>query len=208
MRITKRQLKRIIREEARRLHEDAIDSELDNLHKNIGDDIEHIRDLKDDIKDDHEEEIRAEKEKERKDESVVRRRLRSKIRRLVREEHGADWGMGHDEDSRDRHGEKDYTGHMGDESKTHVGDDYEDHGGDDVHHKAKAAVAAIQDLASAAGVNMEMEVDDEDLEVGADDAAELEVPMEGRIRTRRVIRKIVRENTRSRRTRNNRRRRG
>ena len=85
MRITKRQLKRIIAEEARRLREDSIDTELDNLKKNIGDDIEHIRDLKDDIKDDHEEELRAEKEKERKDESVSRRKLRYEIRKILRE---------------------------------------------------------------------------------------------------------------------------
>ena len=86
MRVTKRQLKKIIAEESRRLkrlHEDSIDTELDNLKKNIGDDIEHIRDLKDDIKDDHEEELRAEKEKERKDESAGRRRLRMQVRRAL-----------------------------------------------------------------------------------------------------------------------------
>jgi hypothetical protein len=94
MRITKRQLQRIIREEShrlrrsRKLHEDAIDSELDNLHKNIGDDIEHIRGLKDDIKDDHEEELHA--EKERHDESIRRRTLKRQIRRVIREEQGYD----------------------------------------------------------------------------------------------------------------------
>ena len=93
MRVTKRQLKRIIAEESRRLQrlrEDTIDTELDNLKKNIGDDIEHIRDLKDDIKDDHEEELRAEKEKERKDEAVSRRRLRMQVRRALVSESVAD----------------------------------------------------------------------------------------------------------------------
>ena len=93
MRVTKRQLKRIIREEStrlRRLREDAIDSELDHLKGNIEDDIEHIRDLKDDVKEDHEEEIRAEREKERHDESVRRRHLRRQIRSVLREEQGYD----------------------------------------------------------------------------------------------------------------------
>ena len=72
-------LRRIIREERRKLYEDSIDSELDHLRKNVEDDIEHIRDLKDDIKDDHEEEVRAEKEK-RKHEALKR-----KLRRIVRE---------------------------------------------------------------------------------------------------------------------------
>jgi len=71
----RRQLKTRIR---RIIREDAIDTELDNLHKNIGDDIEHIRDLKDDIHADHEEEKHA--EEERKDESLHRR-----LRRIVRE---------------------------------------------------------------------------------------------------------------------------
>jgi hypothetical protein len=72
----RRQLKNRLR---RIIREDAIDTELDNLHKNIGDDIEHIRSLKDDIHADHEEEKRAEDE-ERKDEAVKRR-----LRRIVRE---------------------------------------------------------------------------------------------------------------------------
>jgi len=77
MRISKRQLKKIILQEIRRLDEDTIDTELDNLHKNIKDDIDHIKDLKDDIKDDHEEEMRAEKKKH---ESLKRR-----LRKIVRE---------------------------------------------------------------------------------------------------------------------------
>ena len=78
--LSRRQLRRIIREERRKLREDHIDTELDNLRKNVEDDVEHIRSLKDDIKDDHEEEKRAEKEKERHDEA-----LRRKLRRIVRE---------------------------------------------------------------------------------------------------------------------------
>jgi len=95
MRVTKRQLKRIIAEESRklrRLREDAIDTELDHLKKNIGNDIEHIRDLKDDIKDDHEEELHAEeaKDDDRKDESLSRRNLRHQIRAMLQEEQGYD----------------------------------------------------------------------------------------------------------------------
>jgi len=90
MRVTKRQLKRIIAEESRklqRLREDSVDDELDNLKKNIGDDIEHIRDLKDDIKDDHEEEHRAREEEERKDESISRRKLRHQVRTVLKQQH-------------------------------------------------------------------------------------------------------------------------
>ena len=89
MRITKQQLKRVIREETRKLREDHIDTELDHLKKNIADDLEHVKDLKDDIKDDHEEELRAEEEK-RKHEGRVRRRNRMsyrQIRQMIREEH-------------------------------------------------------------------------------------------------------------------------
>ena len=83
MRITKRQLKRVIAEEYRKLHEDDIDTELDHLKKNVHDDIEHVKDLKDDIKDDHEEELRAEKEK-RKHEGRVRM-SRTRLRKIIRE---------------------------------------------------------------------------------------------------------------------------
>ena len=62
MRLTKRQLKQAVR---KLIKEDSIDTELDHLKKNVADDLDHIKDLKDDIKDDHEEELRAEKEKER-----------------------------------------------------------------------------------------------------------------------------------------------
>jgi hypothetical protein len=79
MRMTKRQLRRLIEETQKTLQEDHVDTELDHLQKNVHDDIEHIRDLKDDIHDDHDEELRAEKEK--KDESI-HRILRKAARRL------------------------------------------------------------------------------------------------------------------------------
>jgi len=83
MKITRRLLKRVIAEEYSKLHEDSIDSELDHLRKNVNDDLDHIKDLKDDIKDDHEEELRAEKEK-RKHEGRVRM-SRTRLRKIIRE---------------------------------------------------------------------------------------------------------------------------
>jgi hypothetical protein len=83
MKVTRRRLQQIIREEATRLQEDRVDDELDNLKKNVHDDIEHIRDLKDDIEDDREEEERAHEVERRHDES--RRRTVNYLRRLVRE---------------------------------------------------------------------------------------------------------------------------
>ncbi len=79
MKITRKQIREAIKE-LHALNEDSIDTELDHLKKNVADDLDHIKDLKDDIKDDHEEELRAEKEKARKDESLKRR-----LRRIVRE---------------------------------------------------------------------------------------------------------------------------
>jgi len=75
----KSKLRRIVRETRRRLNEDEIDTELDRLHKNIKDDIDHIKDLKRDIEDDKEEESRAEDAEARKDEAVRRR-----IKRIIR----------------------------------------------------------------------------------------------------------------------------
>ena len=84
-RMTKRELRKLIEEARTTLHEDRIDTELDNLKKNITNDLDHISDLKDDIHDDHEEELKAEKEKrdeaEKKDESI-NRVLRLVSRRL------------------------------------------------------------------------------------------------------------------------------
>ena len=83
MRITKRQLKRIIKEEGRklRLREDSIADELDHLRANIKDDEKHVDNLESDIEDD-----RKEAEEARKDESVRRRRLRRRINGIIREE--------------------------------------------------------------------------------------------------------------------------
>jgi hypothetical protein len=58
------------------LFEDSVDDELDHLKKNIGDDIEHIRDLKDDIKADEDEERRA---REARNESRRRRPRRKRV---------------------------------------------------------------------------------------------------------------------------------
>ena len=80
--VLRRHLKKIIREERAKLFEDSVDSELDHLKKNVHDDIEHIRDLKDDIEDDHEEEVRAEKEKHKHE--SLKRRLRNAIRENTR----------------------------------------------------------------------------------------------------------------------------
>ena len=77
----KRRLRRIVRE-TRRLNEDEIDTELDRLHKNIKDDIDHIKDLKRDIDSDKEEEKRAEDAEERKDESF-RRHIRKIVNKTV-----------------------------------------------------------------------------------------------------------------------------
>jgi len=86
MRITKRQLKRIIREEGRklRLREDSIADELEHLRANIKDDEEHVDNLEKDIEDDRDEMKRA--EDDRKDESVRRRRLRRRLSSVIREE--------------------------------------------------------------------------------------------------------------------------
>ena len=96
MKVTKRQLQRIIREERAALREDAIDTELDHLKKNISNDLDHVKDLKDDIKDDHEEEVRAEKEKHRKDEAL-RRRLKAIIREMHHDGHHQGYDAREDE---------------------------------------------------------------------------------------------------------------
>jgi len=86
MRITKKQIRRIIREEAKRLREDHIDTELDNLKKNVHDDIEHIRDLKDDIESDREEEERAKKDKKNESIKVTKSQLKLMIREAINED--------------------------------------------------------------------------------------------------------------------------
>ena len=195
MKISRRYLQRIIREERRKLFEDSVDDELDNLKKNVHDDIEHIKDLKKDVEDDRDEEERA--KDHRKDES--RRRSRrshrvgySALRRMIREEHDAHWGMGKDEKSRTHSGE-DYTGHAGDESSTHPGElDYED----DPEGRAHDAIAAIHDLASAAGVELDVTAGDaEDVgDVGLMPVAERALKR----RLRRKIKEATRKNSRRR----------
>ena len=124
---------------------------------------------------------------------ITKRRLR----RIIREEH-ADWGMGSHEDSRSRPGEEDYTGHAGDESKTHAGEDYE--GGGDVEHKAMTAMAAIHDLASAAGVELDTSVAGPS-DVGAEEEGGMMTMEYRRRRTRRLserqLCRIIREEKRN-----------
>ena len=83
MKITKRQLRRIIREESYKLREDHISAELDHLRKNIKDDEGHIDNLEKDIRDEREEEERAKEAKKRKDES---RKIRAIIRDVLSED--------------------------------------------------------------------------------------------------------------------------
>ena len=104
MRLTKSQLRLAVR---KLIKEDSIDTELDHLKKNVADDLDHIADLHDDIKDDHEEEVRAEKEKHKHE---SRRRGAKKVgyhqlRRIIREQsievhHHYDQGYDDREDER------------------------------------------------------------------------------------------------------------
>lgn len=133
MKINKRYLQRIIREERRKLFEDSMDDELGNLKKNVHDDIEHIKDIKKDIEDDRDEEERA--RDHRKDESRRRRSSRrvgySTLRRMIREQQ------------------------MGDV-------EFEQ----DPAASAHVAIAAIADLAAAAGVELDItagDVEEDDL---------------------------------------------
>jgi hypothetical protein len=66
MKITKEQLRQIIREEQAIVMEDSRKKEMGNLKKNIEDDKEHLEDLEQDIKDDEKEE-----ERDRKDEALT-----------------------------------------------------------------------------------------------------------------------------------------
>tara|TARA_R100000808_G_scaffold24984_2_gene60199 strand:+ start:3237 stop:3740 length:504 start_codon:yes stop_codon:yes gene_type:complete len=93
MRITKRQLRKIVKEEVRRLAEDSISDELDNLRKNIDDDKDHIDNLEKDIKDDreemeraHEEELEHEREKHESRRRRGRALGRRQLRQIVKEE--------------------------------------------------------------------------------------------------------------------------
>ena len=71
MKITKRQLRKFIRETTGTLSEDRIADELEHLRKNIKDDEEHIDNLESDIEQEREEEGRAKKaRRNKKDEST------------------------------------------------------------------------------------------------------------------------------------------
>ena len=109
--------------------------------------------------------------------------------RIIREEHGAHWGMGSHEDSRTHPGEEDYTGHMGDESKTHAGEDYE---GSDVEHKAHTAMAAIHDLASAAGVELDTTATSPE-DAASEDMGIVTMESRRRRRLKSRLRRVVRE---------------
>ena len=87
MRITKRRLRRIIREEVRRISEDRIADELEHLRKNIRNDEEHIDNLEKDIEDEREEEERARHaEKTHESARATKRRLRRAIRSILGED--------------------------------------------------------------------------------------------------------------------------
>ena len=119
MRITRRQIREALKD-LQLMREDTIDTESDHLKKNVADDLDHIKDLKDDIEDDHDEEIRAEKEKAKHESRRRRRRgVRAEsrnrrvpkvgyrqLRRIIREQnieihhHHGDQGYDDREDER------------------------------------------------------------------------------------------------------------
>jgi hypothetical protein len=93
MRITKRQLRRIVKEEVQHLAEDSISDELDNLRKNVDDDKDHIDNLEKDIEDDrdemeraHDEEMDHKKDKHESRRPRGRRLTAGQVRRMVKEE--------------------------------------------------------------------------------------------------------------------------
>jgi len=191
LRIATRRLKRIIREERRRLAEDHIDTELDHLRKNIDDDKEHIDNLEQDIKDDREEEERAhheDLEHEREKHEGRRRRAPKlgyrQLRRMIREQMGGLEAMAD----------------VGLPDELGVAEE------EDAAASAHVAIAAIHDLASAAGVELDVTAGD----AGPPDEVAYEeagVTMESRRRRRRSkttsmresqLRRLVRQALRSR----------
>ena len=139
MRITRKQIREAIKELSA-LREDHIDTELDHLKKNIADDLDHIKDLKDDVEDDHEEELRAEKEKA-KHESLTRRGRARKIgyhqlRRIIREQnieiHHHHGDQGYD----DREDERLAAEHGGEDDHEQDYQDRRDDAGFEVRHEA------------------------------------------------------------------------
>jgi len=89
MKITKRQLKRIILQETMKLVEDSVSDELDNLKKNVEDDKKHIENLEKDIDDDREEEARAHDAEKNESRFRTKRMLRKMIKAAMNEEHSA-----------------------------------------------------------------------------------------------------------------------
>ena len=136
MKITRKQIREAIKE-LHALNEDSIDTELDHLKKNVADDLDHIKDLKDDIKDDHEEELRAEKEKARKDES--RRRATKvgyrELRRIIREQN-IEIHHHHDQGYDDREDERLAAEHGGEDEHEQDYKDRRDDAGFEVRHES------------------------------------------------------------------------
>ena len=84
MKITARQLRRIIEEEVAKLSEDSIADELENLRANIRDDEGHIDNLEKDIEDERKEAHRAEEDKDKKEESF--RLMGRQLKEIIRSE--------------------------------------------------------------------------------------------------------------------------
>lgn len=183
MKISKRHLTRLIREERAKLFEDGIDSELENLKKNVHDDVEHIKDLKKDEEDDRDEEERA--RDHRKDESRRRQKSRrvgyNTLRRMIREQQMAVLG-----------------GAMGPEEELTIADDA------DPAAAAHVAIAAIADLAAAAGVELDVTAGDVEEDMVGDVGLTAALPENA---LKRRIRRKIKEATRSNRSRHIRRRR-
>ncbi len=171
--------------------EDHIDTELDHLRKNIDDDKEHIDNLEQDIKDDREEEERAhheDLEHEREKHEGRRRRAPKlgyrQLRRMIREQMGGLEAMAD----------------VGLPDELGVAEE------EDAAASAHVAIAAIHDLASAAGVELDVTAGD----AGPPDEVAYEeagVTMESRRRRRRSkttsmresqLRRLVRQALRSR----------
>jgi hypothetical protein len=87
----------------------------------------------------------------------------------LNETHGEDWGQAAREDSDTRPGEEDYTGHEGDKSKTHPGEDFEHD--EDRDSKASRAMSDLHDVLVDAGINIDADGDELDVE---EDEEELE----------------------------------
>jgi hypothetical protein len=204
MKITKRQLAKIIKEEKRKLFEDSIADELDHLRNNMEDDKKHIDNLESDIEDDREELEHAHDAEKEKNESVRhRRRLRQIIYRAINEDQGYDahedesLGMRtgpeseHTQDDEDRR--EDSYGKWG----TRDDDDHVVHHHHHHHHDDDQGYDDREDehLAAEHGAAAEHEQDYQDRR----DDAGFEVQQEARRKRsylRRQLRKTVQEQSR------------